>query len=377
MKLGCIAMTLILFTAVTRGSEAPPIDKERKREVRGRVLAPDGKPAPGRHITLVGLTRDSMHPRDEVYLGESAWDFKSDGEGRFTAVFWGEPGAEREKVGKILKQTGAVPGWGRYALVVEPGPDDAGGVSPLIEYWEPDQTSSDWSFSNEWGVPILLPPDGLDMNIQVTEGYSLKGKVLDYEHPESPLAGVAVYLEHDLHADTHSNWGGDIFRQEEVTDKDGYYRFEHVYPGTVYPELRSSKGKGGTYQRLNWLKTAIDGEPRPDAGYKISLSEVSRRLDFVVTDKKLFRYYGRVTNSDGNVAANVAVNFGWSDHPREETFIDSHQSEVSKTDEAGHFDVMLGTPWCLWISTGLNRSGTSLVGKPTLSPGEYNLIKRD
>lgn len=137
------------------------------RDVRVVVLGLDGKPAPNRTARLIGLSRGSTRPFEASAAAAarvSGWDFQTDKDGQFIVVF-GEFKSWEDKAGR--------PGWGNYALIVDPSPFDAGAVSPYIVH----QTDPVWGRdANEWGKPLRLPPNGLDVTLQIKKGVTLKGR---------------------------------------------------------------------------------------------------------------------------------------------------------------------------------------------------------
>lgn len=357
-------LLLALLTA------ASPAQQEASfRSVRGTVLGLDGKPAAGRDVYLAGLSRGSMGPRDEAESKARAWwAFKTDADGRFTARI-GDLDAWSDEQQR--------PGWGEYALVVERSDRDAGAVSPkfVSEKTPPPEGVS--ATADEWGEPVKLTPEGLDLVLKVQPGITLKGRVVDYSNSERGLAGIRVGACNDLHADTHTGYGGEIFDQFATTDADGRFTLTHIYPSRFDVGLGEPARTPST-EDLTWLKTKLDGRWQDDAVDSLTPAPGQDEMAIVIaaTGKSLFRYHGKVTNADGAPVGGAEVWIGVSFHREGGSFQDNHASREAATNADGAYDMRLPTPWVRAI--GARKDGFRDAEQwgpndnPGIPPGEYN-----
>ena len=361
---------LILFWATALTAVA---DGVKTREVRGRVLGLDGRPAAGRHVRLVGLSRGSAREVQSQDWDGSNWDFITDAEGRFRVRFWEQHTWDSKLIDKARE-----PGWGMYALYADAAEGDAGAVYAYV--FHPDEKRNWERPPDEWGVPVILPADGLDIVMQIVEGIPIEGTVYDYEQPAKVLERVTIQIYHNLHSDSHTGHGGEIFYRRVRTDAQGHFRFEHVYPHPWYPEIGDMFGleKSGLF----WLRTKINhGDWQDEVPYVVPATTEDQKLKFdaQVTMKPLFRFFGKVTDPQGAPVAGADVVFHKSLHSAEEAFEDGRQGEGTKTLADGSYEILLGTPWVL----GVNAAAKGLDAyrsynryrkedRPIL-PGELNL----
>ena len=363
------ALTRFLITAcLCLGAIVLHAEEVKYREVRGRLQGLDGKPAAGRRIILLGLSRGTVNARDED--GENPfYNFTTGADGRFMARF--ADLSIQDKSGEKR------PRYGTYALYAEPGPDDAGAVFAYIQHLEPQDHW--WRPADEWGVSLLLPPDGLDITLQIVEGFKLKATVFDYEDPTKPVAGVSIGIYHNLHHESHSGRGGEIFYQRAKSDERGQLAFKHVYPQDTYIAI-GAMGQEGDDAHY-WLRTEVDGEWRDSVPLTMATrgSRGSQSLEVQVATRPLFRYFGKVTNPDGSPAAGIEVSYclfhhngGASDD------MDWHNRRSVHAGSDGAYEIWAGTPWVNWIDAGEPRpAGAILVGDPILPPGEYNIQMKE
>jgi hypothetical protein len=99
------------------------------------------------------------------------------------------------------------------------------------------------------GLPERVA-DGDSLTIRITEGYSLKGSMVDKNG--EPLKGISVRINHDLKAETHTGYGGEIWERKTQTDGEGRFTFQHVNASavTINPALSPN---------FYWAKTTING----------------------------------------------------------------------------------------------------------------------
>ena len=295
------------------------------REVMVHVVNEFEQPEGGVEVDLHPLWRgqldalDLFHsdatpswPEDAQWNG---WKFKTDADGNCTVRF-GKFNYWEHYESTCL----AEPGYGEFYLVVyEEGV--AGGVSPRIlnlndedrrNYKERDVRDLDASGPTEWDAwrygefqTRLLEDDPAQdepMTIKIRGGFEVSGRVINQKG--RPLAGQGLRLWNDLHADTHTGHGGEIFSQETETDRSGHFYFHHVYPNLFYLAL-----EGQDDDQLIWLKTRvrrrwIDGVadmiwPHQD--------DVDLSVTIVATKDLPYRYFGSVTDEHGKPIGGATV----------------------------------------------------------------------
>jgi len=340
------------------------------RVVHGLVLGLDGKPASQRAVHLIGLSRGSMRPySDEPTILH--WDFITDDQGRFSAQL-GDFKTWEDKENR--------PGWGAYALYVDPSPQDAGAVSP--RFWfdgRPEQVG--YQANDEWGKVIGLPKEGISITLQIKFGVTLEGRMWDYTHPGKPLAGVTVSIDNDLHSDSHTGFGGEIFGQHTETDAQGRFTVKHIYPVEFHVGLNGIPS--GFDDGAFWLKTKMAGQWTDTVGDDLApqSGETVLHLELMGSTEPLFRYFGKVTDVKGQPVTGAKVTFGMSWNPTVKTWSDDHHYESAVTDSNGLYEIKLGTPWVRGMdseATGFKRVDKWDDNSPTFSPGEYNFtLTRD
>jgi len=336
--------------------------KTRFRVIHGVVFGLDGKPAAHRNVHLVGLSRGSTRPCSDTPGGRIAgWDFTTDRRGRFAVPMgdfatWDDP---KDR-----------PGWGTYALVVEASADDAGAVSSRF-FHDGRRNQASCPANDGWGPILNLPPEGLNLALQVKPGVTLQGTLEDAAHPGRPLAGVTISVHNDLSTETHTGHGGEILRQSAVTDARGRYTVRHIYPAGFAIDL-----KGAT-----WLKTKIDGAWSDDPRDVVVTPEGDTRLDIMAAREASCRYFGRVVDDQGRPVVGAQVAFGLSLHPDVRTFEDDHTYCFATTRADGRYEIELETPWVRGMDAGAKGCERQDLwtpsDTPTDAPGEYNFtLKR-
>jgi hypothetical protein len=267
-------------------------EPQETRVVRGTVLGLDGRPAAGRIVHLVGLSRVIMKPVDPKAQPDGLWRFKSDSNGHFVA---------------------RIESRGEYVLVVDRTDADAGAVSS--RFTNDKNVSRPVDKSDEWGVPVPLRPTGLDLVLKVP-GLTLQGRIVDYSNPEIPLAGAQVVVHCDLHMKSHTGYGAEIFEQTTTSGANGHFTLRHIYPARFDIRLAD----------VFWLKTKFDGEWQPDVIDSLTpeVGQDEMRMEIMASEKPLFRHSGKVTDAAGSPIAGAEVTFGMSHHREVQTWADSH-----------------------------------------------------
>lgn len=343
---------------------------EGGRVIRGVVLNVDGSPAPGRQVSLVGLSRGAMRI-DMEERGFKGWDFTTDKDGAFTASL---DGAGRRDL------TDPRPGPGTYVFIVLPSDSDAGAVSPhLLNSTE--RPSEYEERNNEWGKYLTVPPTGMDLRLQIMKGITLKGRVVKYPEGKEPMAGLGVNIFHDLYAGTHTGYGGEIFPRSAVTDARGNFEISHIYPSKFFVSLCWDYGnRGGTWD-ATWLKTktvggkwifdAVSGQV-PRAGHEVV------EIEIMAAEKPSFQYSGVVKDASGNPVAGAEVRFGLSYHKVPRTWADYHHGESTVTKPDGSYEILLSTPWVRGMAVeaaGYERADRwDPDDNSSYTPGTYDFV---
>jgi hypothetical protein len=244
----CLFSAMVLPFPVSGEQVPSPTSNPHLRTIQVKVLDLNGKLAPRRQAHLVGLSRGSFRP-EPGSASLRHWDFATDAKGRFS-IRLGEFDTWNDPEGR--------PGWGTYALVVDRAGNDAGAVSNVFVAStknDIEPPSDEW----EWGRILSVPPKGMPLVLQAKRGLVLEGHLRDLAHPGRPLAGIAIYTNNDLHADSHTAHGGEILTQSAVTDADGAFTIRHVYPVTFYVGVGGPYGfRNGSPRKLGyWIKTKV------------------------------------------------------------------------------------------------------------------------
>jgi len=372
MSLHRNAAAILLFSFGIAGALAQQTPEQKRgasfRVIRGVVIGLDGKPAAGRDVHLVGLSRGSMGPQDDDPNADARWTFKTDASGRFTARIM-DLDAWSDKQQR--------PGWGEYALVVEHSDRDAGAVSRKFTNNKTPPPEDVDIYKDEWGESVPLPPAGLDVTLKIERGLTLKGRVVDYSNTGRGLPGVSVSSCNDLHADTHTGYGGEILDRSTTTDADGSFTLTHIYPAIFNVSL-GEPARSPSTENLTWLKTKRDGRWLDDAVDSLEPAPGQKEMELVIaaSDKLLFRYHGEVTGPDGRPVSGAQVWIGVSFHRDGGSFEDNHASLHATTNADGAYDILIPTPWVRGI--GARKEGFRNAEQwgpdddPGIPPGEYD-----
>jgi hypothetical protein len=161
------------------------------RKIHVTVTGLGGKPASHRKVHLIGLSRKSMRPSEDSKDFLPNWDFETDEQGKCVVLLGSFNGYENKE---------GMPGWGMYALVVDRGPGDAGAVSQRFIFEKNEEASrASAAVADEWDEPLSVRDRDTDLRLPIVRGITLEGRILDYWHPDKPLAGIKVVSNNDLH----------------------------------------------------------------------------------------------------------------------------------------------------------------------------------
>lgn len=346
------AATLVLCSALCLSAPATNAAHDGSiAVVHGLVLGVDGKPARNRTVVLKGISRGTLGFSEDDPSYSKHWKFTSDEEGRFSARIW-----------SAWQDVDPQPGPGIYALVVLPSNNDAGAVSPWLRFFHGGYGENP---INEWGKPVVIGSKGLNLTLKIQSGVTIKGQILDYEVPHNPLEGVAVACEHDLHAQSHTGYGGELFHKNTVTDSNGTFTFNHVYPAVCKIILGSN---------LDWLKTKAGDHWEDDVDFEIHPEKAeSRTLGIMAATRPLFRFWGHVQDPEGHPIpdATVTLSVQRESDPNRWRGFGFH---CVQTNKQGNYETMAETPWIEFICAEAQGFERAALDGPEIKPGKHDLV---
>jgi len=373
--------------------ENPPVtfEKGRVREIKVTLLDPDGKPASGVTVDLYGQDEGEHWPnaaaesqndsspgkeKEKSSKTDRWWHFKADDSGTFTVRFpvktdtWGE----------------AAPRHGSFYLVASL-PDGRRAVSSRIFHNVTREESADYEV-NEWdaedGGDWIFTDETHDVSMQLLDGRTISGTAISPDG--KPLSGKTVSVTHDLHVDSHTGAGGDIFVVKATSDADGHFKLEHVYPVAA----RMDTGKDGAWTRTQlklttpngtstrWLSQPLDRFPDIPDEFEVELSLV------IAPQAPTYRYFGQVTDEAGKPMPNVIVTAGVSHHAVPSDFADNHRFETATAGPDGRWTLEATAPWVRFLAVKQNEKAEDDLTAESYeddsfdlaAPGEYNLVVR-
>ena len=316
-------------------SSSGQIKDSEPRYIHGLVLDLDGKPAANRKVSLRGISRNAVGGSlDED--GSRYYQFTTDLNGHFQVRLW-----SKEDPKDYERPTGTI-----YVVVVDPSAQDAGAVSPQLTN------------------PAGIPEDGLDLTLKIQKGFTVDGKIVDYEDPSKPMKGINVGCNNDLNVDTHTGYGGELFSQSTVTDQLCRFEIQHIYPEED-PNLSIS---------ANWLRTMIDGKwvdlkqtkVVPASGTNSAVVEIQ------ASDKNLFRYHGHVASKDHALIPNAEIVLGPTSGQNSDWWANNHHFETIPVDAKGDYEYMSPTPWVRFIRA--QGEGVESPDQENPPPGKYDFV---
>ncbi len=362
----------IMAVLVLAGVSAKADEKWRFREVVFEVHDPDGKPASGVKVLLAGVERDGIMLD---YTGKKNWQFVTDAKGRFMARFVDAKGYAYEEATHE-----DMPGYGGFYMVAE-SPGTAGGVSQYL--WNTPGKSKDYGllshwegYRNEWQqgdlVNVAKPPN--PVVIQLKRGITVTGTIRDEEG--NPVPNCYVEAGSDLHATSHKGYGGAILPVRAETDAQGNYRLEHVYPNRFDLGVQRGISDGGV-----WIKTRVRGgswkEERVDE-LTPKKKEKAIQVDMVVVKQSPYRYFGKVTDDQGQPVVGAKVTLGVSLHWPVRDWSDDHRYRDTVTNTAGMYELSVESRFVrgIWVEASgfqkeeMWRDDDEKSGP--YKPGKYN-----
>lgn len=241
---------------------------------------------------------------------------------------------------------------GQYHLVATAS-GTAGAVSPIL-FLSAEPTSFD-DPANEWGPTYQKPLDLRELatskqplTLTLEKGLTLKGKVQDAA--QRPVQGATIRFFHDLHADSHTGKGREIFDRETVTDQDGVFSLTQVFPNTLMIGELLVSAKEQSPSGF-WKTTRINGTAFPYPENRIAKASMTPELDLVLqVATEPYRYSGTVRTKDGKPVAEANLNLSVAYHPDERDYIDSHTFVDGTTDAKGHFQLETDAPFVNFLT---------------------------
>jgi protocatechuate 3,4-dioxygenase beta subunit len=331
---------LILFSTALQSAE-PETPAVKFREVRVRVVNESGRPMPSVMVYLVGPGRDAPNNPEAVSESPNGWRFLSDAQGYCVARLGCFRGFDSEKL------TGSPgPGWGSFYFMAEA--DGLRGVSPCIVHETPSEHRKEYWQPDEWSRHGFAETSSkrLEITLRMRRGIQVVGTVIDTEG--RPVKDCAVSIQEDLHSESHTGYGGEIFCQSTFTDHHGHFVFSGVFPNTFYPNCASLNE--GTLPV--WLRTRVHSRWVDEPIYAVTPhpGEKVVRLTFEVSPRLIFRYYGKVVDQAGRPVPGAGLDFGISRHHKPKTFEDDHHFLHATADENGRYELRTATPFLRFLS---------------------------
>jgi len=318
------------------------------RYVRVRVVDEAGLPMPGVTVCLVGPGRGAPNNPEDAIREPGGWKFVSDWSGRLEARFGCFDGNDRYKLEDVFKPEDLLgPAWGRFYFVAEA--DGLRGVSACVLHEKRGDHLFDDDEPNEWtrrGV-VKTSAQRVNLILRLRRGLRVSGKVIDTAG--SSVADCALDLQHDLHAESHTGYGGEMFQQSTRSDDRGCFTFDNVYPNTFYPRCASlNEGSLPVWVRTRVHGRWIDG---PVFGVTPRRGEKEMHLTFEVSRTMPYLYLGRVMDPAGHSVAGAQVTLGISRNARVETYADNHTFLHASTDQDGRYQCPAATPFLssIWV----------------------------
>jgi hypothetical protein len=341
---------LSLAFALARAADPSPAPDGT---VNGLLLGLDGKPVAERPVHLVGISRPvaayNVQDLDGREYDKPFWNTCTDIHGRFHFDFI-----------HANKKMPDYPGSGAFAIVADSSPNDAGAVSTRF-IWGSNPFWDHLPDAPEWPKAVIMSGDTLNLVIQLKEGFTLKGQIWDYAHPDKPITGIAFGIYNDLHAETRTGWGADIFERKVTVDREGRFEFNHCYPVRNFSYLDEATPPHPGDMTISWVETKEDGVWKtldgslssPSASFVPKGNGTVVHLQIRATSEALFLYFGKVVDINGQPLADVDV-------------------VGHKTNFDGTYRFSISSPT---ISRGLNfyRKGYEQVLIRPCPAGEYNV----
>lgn len=371
---------------VANAEENPAVEFQhgRVREIKVTVEDEKDTPVAGVTVNLYGIQRGERMPlrqEDKETIGKSDddetpatkawWQFVSDKEGSFVVRF------------PINQEPGKTQGpyEGPFYLVAKM-PDGRRAVSAPILHQQQQPYDSTKADKNEWNAVWGREPLSTEntpyLTLTLKTGNTVSGIVTNMEG--KPLQGKTVTAIHDLHANTHTGYGGTIFVEKSTTDSKGRFRLNHVYPVACELSVDGSwvrtqiavKSQSSITSR--WLDRELEVLPHLGDNLEIVLTMQLASKDPV------HRYHGTVQDHLGKPVQGLRITAGISRHKTPQTWGDNHHFEHAISGNDGRWELKASSPFVRFLSVGTNDTSTEeLAGGDyendelgLAAPGEYD-----
>ncbi len=332
---GCLTILFHPLAGEAAAKTKPPAQVSFQVEVR----APAGVDLQQVSVTLLGMSRPLLGVEQTV---------RADARGRvsFTVLDLDPQDA--------LQGDEMPPCRGFYHVIAQAS-GTAGAVSPML-FLEQEPPSFDEGSESEWGPAFQKPIDlrGLmktkavnPIVLTLQPGVTVAGSVLS--ETGAPLASVTVRLFHDLHADSHTGYGREIFPRESVTDEQGRFTITGVFPNTCFlgeVEMPQPASAPAWF----WKKTRIAGREYQYQENRLPLATSTKDLDIVLLMAQTpYRYEGLVQDRTGAPVASADVGLSVRWHAEARTYADTHSFVDGQTDARGRFALETTAPFANFI----------------------------
>ena len=301
-----IVLVFLTLSAVLPGCGVDPCRNESSLSLDGYVEDSDGRPMPG--VKIYG----HFNPKEGI-RPQPACSTRTDAAGHYRMSF----GCHVEEFVVIPTRPGCV-------------------FSPGSRFWRPAH-----------------PLEGYDFRIYCGEGYLVDGHVWMLEGPGHPASGITVRIQ----SSSASRW------DETLTDEDGYYVFQDLYPVFEYEIMP--------------FHTCIEFEPV--SRIVRNPAEDHHNQDFTVVTDRFVYVRGHIRDPYGTPLEGVTVSFTYiGPHGRPADAPDSPQPEIQfevETDHNGFYQIHTTT--CVCVSVQPHRLGCHAVPYMRAYSPSYDLDGQD
>ncbi|HSI64101.1 MAG TPA: hypothetical protein VLE43_13320 [Candidatus Saccharimonadia bacterium] len=350
---------------------AVSFQKGKVREMKISLLDEAGSLMPAATVELYSMERGGRSPDLESTSKEPAnpwWTFTTDNKGMLVARFPVTHDAWDE----------SVPNQGDFYFVAQL-PDGRKAMSPRI-FHDMDREAAREYEPNEWEATqerVFTDETG-ELTMQLTKGHTITGVLLTTEG--KPLGKKTISATHDLHIQSHTGYGGDIFSVKATTGEDGRFTLEHVYPvdctfaieGEGHWARTQVTLKSKEQNSVRWVESA------PSVASLPLDTSISLKIE-VAPKAPTYRYHGQVVDGNGKPLPGLVVTAGVSFHDTPETYADSHHFDTTTTDASGHWTLDVESPWVRFLDVRIKEHEEPLYSEDYESddvglaaPGEYN-----
>lgn len=226
---------------------------------------------------------------------------------------------------------------------------------------DPVYATVDPTFDHAGAIVLLNDSSHEDpLTIQIASGYTLRGKMETKDG--DPFSSYPITINHDLHARSHTGYGGEIWKRETVTNANGEFVFFHVNPSpvTIKPKWDQS---------YYWSTTTINGNTMDDRidEFQPEWGNLENHMVIQTSPSPAKTYQGIAVDQDGNPITGARVTIGYSWHREEKSYSDFHAWKTTNTLSDGSWRLEIPTEWVTWGS--INQPGA-----PGARPGTAHIV---